>query len=295
MRRPLLLLIACCLSCANPTPGRSEVTAAGDEIVAGAPVMNSSKQATDTFTACPTPLPDGMVCIPGGSFLRGGEEGAHATPAETITISTFLLDVHEVTNAQWNECVAAGECRRLTRFLGYLGADQPAVSMRWDEAVSFCERAGGRLPTEAEWERAASGPDDTLYPWGNEPGIDCEFAIVRTRADHGCGRGTTWPVMSRPAFGYGLYDMAGNVWEICSDFYDPEYRGKCEKCDPKGPETWINMNTGQKSSGAPNHVTKGGSFLCHISYCMRYRPGARHSIENDSPTCHTGFRCVKDL
>jgi formylglycine-generating enzyme required for sulfatase activity len=172
--------------------------------------------------------------------------------------------------------------------------DHPVVCVLYEDAAAYAQWAGKRLPTEAEWEYAARGGlSGKIYAWGDElkPGdrwmantFQGEFPAADSGAD---GFMSTAPVKSFPPNGYGLADMAGNVWEICADFYDPAYPAHREKDNPKGPAS--------SSDGGPvRHVIKGGSYLCHVSYCMRYRPGARHSIEDGSPANHTGFRCVRD-
>jgi formylglycine-generating enzyme required for sulfatase activity len=165
--------------------------------------------------------------------------------------------------------------------------DHPVVHVSWNDARAYCQWSKTRLPTEAEWEIAArGGADRTLYPWGNEltPGGEHRCNIWQglfpehdTAAD---GYAGTAPVHAFAPNGYGLHNMAGNVWEWCEDFFSPRYHLVTSADDPL------------QSEPAPNRSLRGGSFLCHESYCNRYRLGARSSNTADSSSSNIGFRVV---
>lgn len=168
--------------------------------------------------------------------------------------------------------------------------EHPVIHVSWNDAAAYCQWAGKRLPTEAEWEFAARGGlEQKMYPWGDELTPNSKhycniwqgtFPYENTAED---GYIATAPAKSFPVNGYGLYNVAGNVWEWCSDWFSTNIHKRGGQDNPQGPET------------GEVRVMRGGSYLCHYSYCNRYRVAARTSNSPDSSTGNIGFRCVSDL
>jgi formylglycine-generating enzyme required for sulfatase activity len=217
-----------------------------------------------------------MALVPAGSFTMGSDTNqAEAKPAHTVTLHDYYIDVYEVTNRQYLACAEAGVCTTggSGRIRQDIWVDHPVMDVTWYEAQKFCEWRGGRLPTEAEWEKAARGADERIFPWGNDP-VTCELARYGD-----CGWFTV-PVGQHPkgVSPYGLHDMAGNAWEWTLDWYEADYYSHSPAENPSGPE----RETGWKS-------TRGGAWF--------YMAGLMTSIwRNHAPPTaaysYLGFRCV---
>ena len=224
--------------------------------------------------------PDGaeMVLVPAGEFWMGSAELADEMPRRLVHLDAYYIDRHEVTNARYRTFL---EGQRRPRRPAYWidprfnAAAQPVVGVLWSEAAAYCRWAGKRLPTEAEWEKAARGPDGRRYPWGDhwEPGR-------ATSADGGAQRPA--PVGSRPggASQYGALDMAGNVAEWVADWYARDAYEHAAAKNPTGPD-----------AGAIR-VLRGGSWL---DYYFDLRATGRRADEPAVRDSSIGFRCARDL
>jgi formylglycine-generating enzyme required for sulfatase activity len=266
-----------------------------------------------------------------GTDVADGFPADGEGPIRAIQVDGFYIDRSPVTNAQFNEFVARTnyitDAERFGWsfvFTGQLetkqsgaqpeglpwwrrteGAtwrnpegpdssvghreDHPVVHVSWRDVSAYASWAGKRLPTEAEWEYAARGGlEQKLYPWGDEltPGgrhlcniWQGEFPERNTAED---GYVTTSPIDAYPPNGFDLLSITGNVWEWCADWFSPDEHLVTNRDNPLGPAYGLAK------------VIKGGSFLCHASYCNRYRVAARTSNTQDSSTGNMGFRCVRD-
>jgi formylglycine-generating enzyme required for sulfatase activity len=199
-------------------------------------------------------------------------------------------DTRAVVGAEWWRQVHGADWRHPEGPQSDLDArgDHPVVHVSWHDASAYCRWTGTHLPTEAEWERAARGERaGAAFPWGDdlEPGGQHRMNVFQGRfPDHDTGADGfvgTAPVDAFPPNDFGLHQMTGNVWEWCHDVYAVDAYTQHDTVNPRGPET------------GERRVQRGGSYLCHISYCRRYRVSARSSSEPGSSTGNTGFRVAE--
>ena len=230
-----------------------------------------------------------MVLIPSGEFLMGSEMAGEGPP-HPVSVDPLYIDRYEVTNAQYQRFVDATGHRTPQhevdpRYDLWVSGTfppefkaQPVVNVDWHDAVSYCEWAGKRLPTEAEWEKAARGTDARIYPWGNDPPSPARLNFARRWE----GPQTLRPVGSfeQGRSPFGAYDMAGNVWEWVNDWYGAGYYKAPQERNPRGP------------GGGSAKVLRGGSWT-NLARLVRatHRYGADPEMRNSD----TGFRCARDL
>ncbi len=307
-------------------PARAGVPGPAEPARPGRPTVPRSRPVPESIRATMAAIPGGRFLM--GTDDADGFAVDGEGPVREVTVSPFAIDTLAVTNQRFGRFVAATDHRTTAEDEGWsfvfggllpvdfeptrgvaqapwwrqvFGADwahpegpqssivgrlqHPVVHVSWFDAMAYCAWAGVRLPTEAEWEMAARGGlVQARFPWGDElePGgrHRCNvwqgtFPSLNSRADGYVG---TAPVDAYEPNGYGLFNTSGNVWEWCADWFDPTVATTGPAVDPTGPPT------------GEQRAIRGGSYLCHASYCNRYRVAARSSNSPDSSTGNMGFR-----
>ncbi len=242
-----------------------------------------------------------MVHIPAGKFMMGSSDGEpDEAPVHETYLDAFWIDQTEITNARYALCVEAGSCRppmekssykRVDYFGNNRYADYPVIMIDWSMANAYCEWAGARLPTEAEWEKAARGENSLIYPWGNDWDVRMKRRLnfadknnPETTSDPTVddGYGDTAPVGSYPAgkSPYGIYDLAGNVWEWVTDWYDPLYYRDSPARNPLGP-----------TKATARRVLRGGSWVAANQNV--FHTSNRNGLEPSKFSSSIGFRCAR--
>jgi sulfatase modifying factor 1 len=241
------------------------------------------------------------VCaVSNADFDRFVQEAGHITEAErfgwSFVFAGLLPDdfppTRGVAHAPWWRQVEGADWRHPDGPQSDLEArlDHPVLHVSWNDALSYCGWAGKRLPTEAEWEYAARGGlEGRVFPWGDELEPDGEhrmnvwqgaFPGENTCADGYYG---TSPVDAFASNNYGLHNATGNTWEWCADWFSPDFHTREKRTNPQGPQE------------GTHKTSRGGSYLCHHSYCRRYRVAARNALGPESSTGNVGFRCVRSV
>ena len=248
-----------------------------------------------TAAAAAAGLDDDMVRVPAGQFTMGCNSEIDPicviAPDEhqhLVNLKAFKIDKFEVTFRRYQQCVDDGKCTPPAvggaLNYGWPEVDKfPVNGVTWKQASHFCQVTGRRLPTEAEWEKAARGTDMRLYPWGDEP-PSCQRAVMDTAnaGELGCKTGNTLDVGSKPegASPYGAMDMAGNLWEWTADWYAADYFKNSPLDNPNGPAS------GQYK------VARGGDFFSRTGYELRTT--SRFFYEPSDYSIAIGFRCAAD-
>lgn len=268
--------------------------------------------------SAPSARPIGrMVYLAGGAFRMGDDTSNHVDqrPVHEVFVSPFYIDEHEVTNRQFQRFVARTGCRTAAEQRGWsyvydLGRQQwvkrpgadwrhpggpdtslagrqdyPVVHVSWYDAMAYAQWAGKRLPTEAQWEYAArSGLRDADFPWGRRELLDGRYQAnyrQHGRDPAADGYQRLAPVRSYPASRFALYDLSGNVWEWCADWYDGDYYRSSRRRDPTGPDR------GQL------RVQRGGSWLSPEQFRFGHHVSTRGRRYPEATYEHVGFRCVR--
>ena len=232
----------------------------------------------DSTCATIRPQPGDMAFIKGGTFMMGDATDGYINndPEHLVELTDYMMDYYEVTAQEYQQCIDAGVCKNSpqTMYTTYsassycnLGSSligaHPMNCVTWRGGDAYCKWKGKRLPTEAEWEYAARGPQGYKYPWGNTPSPSCQYAVMydSNSGGNGCGQHTTWPVGSKPSgtSPFGLFDMQGNVSELVSDWYSTTYFSVSAMTNPQGPTTAVSVTNkgGDYARGATTNTSRG--------------------------------------